>query len=376
MRKKFLIPVLFWVSFFAVCTVGCEIFNSGLDSPSNENSQGNSPDTGGNGTSAARPGSGASQTPGASQPPGTPQIPGAQDTTWYVSATGSDSAAGDSAAAPLATVQMALNKVKSLYRAGKWPKDESAEIIVSGTITASSRDGASSAMVDVSGAGNYPPIILRGDPVTGGVLDAGKVGGNGRQVLYIGNNKVTLGDKLVLTGGRSLWGGAVCIGTHGSESEGEFVMAGGEIRGNSGGSGGGVMIYKGRMSMLGGLITENNNAFNKNGGDGGGVYVFSGTHFIMSGGKITNNGGKETINGGGIFVDGTSQASMTEGEITGNESAAKGGGVYIAAMGDFAMSGGTISGNVSAEGGGIGQSQYGAVFTKTGGFVTGNTPNN
>jgi hypothetical protein len=354
------LKICLFVSFFVVCTV----VSCGNTSILGTN-------TGDSGTTGQDSGKGDKpETPGTSEPTQTPAV---LNTTWYVSQSGSDSAAGNSGAAPLATVQAALSKIKSLYRGGNWPVGESAVIVVSGKITATSGSGPVGAMVDVSGAGNYPPVILKGDAATGGILDAGKVSGDGRQVLYIGNNKVTLGDNLVLTGGRSLWGGAVCIGTHGSDSEGEFVMAGGEIRGNSSGSGGGVMIYKGSMSMLGGRITENDNDFHHTGGSGGGVYMMAYTYFIMSGGEISKNGGVNTNNGGGLFIDGDSKAYLTGGEITGNVSSNKGGGAYV--FGDFTMSGGTISGNTSNTGGGVSTSQNMGKFNKTGGLVTGNKPN-
>jgi hypothetical protein len=318
------------------------------------------------------------QTPEPGQPGGGSQTPGVINTRWFVSQTGSNSASGDSAAAPLATVRAALDRIKSLYRAGNWPAGEDAVIVISGKITASSGYGQVGAMVDVSGAGNYPPIILEGDPVTGGILDANKVAGNGRQVLFVGNNKVTVGDKLVLTGGRSLWGGAVCIGTYGGPDNysGEFIMTGGEIRGNSSGNGGGVMIYSGSMSMRGGLITGNDNDFNGNEGSGGGVYVHEEAYFTMSGGKISGNGGVKTDKGGGLLVNGKAKTYLTGGEIINNKSDDSGGGVYVAALGEFTMSGGTISGNASAESGGVGVSQYGGIFNKSGGLIAGNTPNN
>jgi hypothetical protein len=233
--------------------------------------------------------------------------------------------------------------------------------------------GAGNSMVDISGKGNYPPIILEGDPVHKGELNANRSAANDGRVLYIGNNKVTLGDNLTLTGGYTLWGGAVLVGTHGSDSAGEFIMAGGNISGNTAYSGGGVMVYKGHMSMTGGIIQNNDNYGN---GFGGGVYVHDdGTSFSMNNGIIRGNGGTGTDNGGGVYVNGNGIFTMTGGEILNNTSAAKGGGVYVAGYGDFTMSGGTISGNTSVEGGGVCVSKYSAVFNKTGGTVSGNTPN-
>ncbi|MDR2097995.1 MAG: hypothetical protein LBP37_05690, partial [Spirochaetaceae bacterium] len=355
MRNKFLsVSVYFLV--FLVCAASCDkTALSGSDSADSQTpgekardkQEPQSPQTPGTPQTPESPQTpGSPQTPESPQTPGTQQTPGAALTTWYVSENGNDSASGGGADSPLATVSAALGRIKALYRGGKWPQGQSAVIIVSGRIMGSGTF-PNGAMVDVSGAGNYPPIILRGDPVTGGVLDANRTGGAEGLVMYIANNKVTLEDKLVLTGGRRLWGGGVCIGTHGIESRGEFVMAGGEISGNKSGAGGGVMVYKGSMSMLGGVIKNNGNDFNHNGGSGGGVYLQSGdeVYFTMSGGKIEQNGDSKTENGGGLYIDGNINAVMTGGEITGNSSLLKGGGVYIAPYGEFTMSAGTVSGN-------------------------------
>jgi hypothetical protein len=302
--------------------------------------------------------------------------PGAQYTQWYVSAAGKDSNMGNDPAMPLASVRAALARIKSLYRGKKWKAGESAVIIISGTIRGSGPFGDNGSMVDISGAGNYPAIVLKGDPVKGGVLDAGRPGGNGGRVLYIANNKVTLDSNLTLTGGSRLWGGAVCIGTPGVVSSGEFVMAGGEISGNVAGSGGGVFVYTGAMTMTGGVIKNNITTFNKYGGSGGGVFVYEFSTFTMTGGTIENNGGAATENGGGVAADGKARFIMTGGTIRANTSSIKGGGVHVSPDGSFSMSGGTISGNNSkGSGGGVFVSlQYGGVFTQSGGTVSGNTP--
>jgi hypothetical protein len=231
-------------------------------------------------------------------------------------------------------------------------------------------------MVEIYGTGNYPHIILKGDSVSGGILDANRTATNGR-VLYIAQNKVTLGPGLVLTGGRMLWGGAVCVGINGEPSSaGEFIVDGGEMRGNNAGSGGAVMVYRGVMRMISGVIKNNYNNFNNNQADGGGVYMNEYTTLFMSGGTISDNGSTPKTNkGGGIFIEGMAVLNMTGGEILRNTSVETGGGVYVTGYGTFNMSDGTISGNTSAEGGGVGVSQYSAVFNKTGGTISGNTPN-
>ncbi|MDR2363400.1 MAG: hypothetical protein LBD65_03185 [Spirochaetaceae bacterium] len=318
------------------------------------------------------PGNPAPSTPGT----GTPSPPPPPSTpAWYVSANGAEANSGTDPAKPLASVQAALSRIKTAYKGGKWPAGESAVIVVSGTITASGSFGNNMSMVDVSGAGNYPPVILKGDPVQKGVLNANRNSNNEGRVLYIGNNKVTLGENLTLTGGYTVWGGGVLVGTAGSESAGEFVMAGGEISGNTGQAGGGVMVYKGSMTMTGGIIHHNTNTdYSNTPGDGGGVYVSDYTSFTLSGGTIRENGGAKTAKGGGVCVNGEALFTMTGGEILNNSSTQEGGGVRVTGYGQFFFSGGTISGNTSAVDGAVSVSPYGGVFIQTGGTISGNTP--
>jgi hypothetical protein len=307
--------------------------------------------------------------------PGTFTLGNSANIVWYVSADGNDSGSGTDPAKPLASVNAALDRIKSSYHNGTWKAGASATIVISGTITASGSLGPNGSMVDISGTGKYPPIILEGDPIKGGVLNAARDRSNEGRVLYIANNKVTLGSNLTLTGGYSLWGGAVCIGTADSPSEGEFIMAGGEISGNMAQNGGGVLVYNGKMTMTGGTIKNNVNSYNQRDGYGGGLYICGYARLTMSGGTITENGGAKTENGGGIFVDGSAELLMTGGEILKNASIFHGGGVYIAPLGRFTMSNGTISGNKTGiSGGGIYIPTINTHFTGTGGIVKGNSP--
>jgi hypothetical protein len=276
----------------------------------------------------------------------------------------------------MASVEAALTRIKAAYRSGKWPAGKSAVIVVTGTITASGSFGPNQAMIDISEAGSYPPIILEGPPVNKGVLNANRNRNNEGRVLYIANNTVTLGKNLTLTGGYTLWGGAVCVGTHGIASHGEFIMTGGEISGNTASLGGGVLLYKGNMTMTGGEIKNNTTtqSYGSVMGTGGGVYVGEDNTFTMSGGTISGNGGSETDGGGGVAINGKGLFNMTRGDIINNKSAKQGGGVYISPLGTFTMSGGTISGNTSAASGGVYVSPRGAVFKQSGGTVSQNRP--
>jgi hypothetical protein len=362
-KKPFCLPiiVLTTICLTAFITASCDKLLS-LDDKPEDSDQTNqtSPDK---------------QKPGQTQPPKNPSSPPGQvNLTLYVSQNGSDAASGTSPSEPLATVRAALSAISKLYRGGKWPAGESAVIVISGRITGSVTGGKS--LVEVSGKGNYPPVIFKGDDITGGTLDAGNSGGGDGRVLYVANSKVTLGDKLLLTGGRTLWGGAVCIGTHSNnfDTAGELIIDGAEISGNTGQVGGAVSIYKGSASMTSGLIKNNKNGFATGANDGGGIYVNSNTFLLFSGGTIEGNGGAETDTGGGIAIDGNAAALMTGGKIINNNSKDRGGGVYVIPMGKFEMTGGEISGNTSGADGGVSNGGYGAEFIHTGGTITGNTP--
>jgi hypothetical protein len=322
-----------------------------------------------------------SQPPAAPQPPSEiPPVPPvvSPQYTWYVSENGRDSNSGTDSA-PFATVSKALERIRVAYRSGKWPSGTSAVIVVSGRVVGTGSFGANDSMVDISGAGNYPHIVLKGDPGTGGILDANKSSASKKdgRVLYIANNKVTLGHGLTLTGGYKLWGGGVCVGSPGTASEGEFIVDGGVISGNIAGSGGGVLVYKGRMTMVSGTIKNNHNDYRGSSaaGAGGGVYLYEYTTLALLGGTIEENGKTaKTENGGGAFVEGNSILAMTGGNILRNAASKDGGGVFVAGYGTFNMSGGTISANASLKNGGVGVAPYGAKFNQTGGTISGNTP--
>jgi len=149
----------------------------------------------------------------------------------------------------------------------------------------------------------------------------------------------------------------------GLEVEGTFNMYGGNISGNTTGTGGGVYTYtNGTFNMYGGTISENTATEVTEGGGGGGVYNH-GT-FNMYGGTISNN---TATNGGGVFntIDGT--FNMSGGTIS-NNTATNGGGVCNYKT--FNMSGGTIFNNTATNGGGVYNS---GTFNMYGGTVSGNS---
>jgi hypothetical protein len=121
---------------------------------------------------------------------------------WYVAAGGSDTNDARSISAPLATVKEALSRISRQYSDHDWPgkgtpAEESAKIVISGTITAD--NGGNNYMIEIGGT---VPIELRGlSAAEPGIIDAT---GKGKSVLYIAWGTLTMGDYLTLTGGNTV----------------------------------------------------------------------------------------------------------------------------------------------------------------------------
>ncbi|MDR1588445.1 MAG: hypothetical protein LBS57_13410 [Treponema sp.] len=147
---------------------------------------------------------------------------------WYVSDKGNDNNDGFSERAPLLTVQKAIEAVKIRYGAAGWEKDASgaplpAVIFISGEITSTALSGPGSSMAGIAGDSSvYPPLTLKGYG-SGGRINAT---GTGLRVLYIaGGARVSVGDKLTLTGGGAAPGAGVSIQDTGSS----FIMRDGAV---------------------------------------------------------------------------------------------------------------------------------------------------
>ncbi|MDR3338473.1 MAG: hypothetical protein LBT16_14855, partial [Treponema sp.] len=315
-------------------------------------------------------------------------------TQWYVFATGSsDGNTGLTTAAPLATVDRALVRMRNEYSLATWPNkglatEQEVYSDIKGTLNYIS--GFSNGMVSITGANAYPAIELRGlgAGTNAGVLDAtGK-----RRVLYISdsNNRVTLRQYLTLKGGDADNGGGAYIGGGGA-----LTLDGGEtgtITGNTAAnSGGGVYIAaNAAFTLSAGTVSSNVATV----GGGGGVHIGAATAaFTMHGGTITlnravwgggvYNGGNfylgagtisantVTSNGGGIYSGGT--LTLSGGNVTSNTSSntAGGGGGILVAGGTITMTGTTISTNKSMNGGGVYMNA--GTFTMKGGTISGNT---
>lgn len=176
-----------------------------------------------------------------------------------------------------------------------------------------------------------------------------------------------------ITHSADVYGRGVRLGD--SSSTGDFIMYGGEIRGNridisahsaAAGDGAGVESQLSDFTMYGGKIT-NNHVINGSNNEGSGVNMHTGGTFTMYGGEISGNACSDT--GGGVISAGT-YLKLYGGTISNNTADKRGGGVFTN-MTLTISDGITITGNKSEQGGGI--YTYDEDITINGGNITGNT---
>lgn len=176
-----------------------------------------------------------------------------------------------------------------------------------------------------------------------------------------------------ITHSADVYGRGVRLGD--SSSTGDFIMYGGEIRGNridisahsaAAGDGAGVESQLSDFTMYGGKIT-NNHVINGSNNEDGGVNMHTGGTFTMYGGEISGNACSDT--GGGVISAGT-YLKLYGGTISNNTADKRGGGVFTN-MTLTISDGITITGNKSEQGGGI--YTYDEDITINGGNITGNT---
>jgi hypothetical protein len=217
------------------------------------------------------------------------------------------------------TIQAALDMVEYAYQntVNPWPGKEagnpaSAEVVLLDKITVNSNS-----LINISGEGKYPPLILRAqDPAKGGEGD------------------ITLPDDAdgVLLTVRD--GGTLTLRDITLKGRGK-----GECNTDS--------LVK---VNNGGNLTIADNAVirdNRTAGSGGGVYVGKSGTFTMSGGEIRDNHADRF--GGGVYVDAGGMFTMSGGEIRDNVADSFGGGVCIFVNGMFAKTGGTIYGKSESD---------------------------
>jgi hypothetical protein len=300
--------------------------------------------------------------------------------TWrgelYVAEKGKDSNDGKAPDNAVATLKKALEILKDEYASEKKSASALCAIHIAGEVNARGEDN-----IIITGA-SYPPIVLLDNG--GGTL---RLISKGAIITAGSGGNLTIGGDLHLAGMPDNITALVHVAFGKLTLEGKAV-----IRDNTNviGAGGGVYLQAGEFIMTGGEIRGNKATDNVYGG-GGGVWALANSVFTMKGGKIINNesyGVEINLNmgagGGGVGLSGSPTFTMAgSGEIRGN-SAVYGGGVFFLGWDEddgpsFYMHGGTIAENTAVkEGGGVyagnivnSHNENLACFEKTGGVITG-----
>ena len=154
----------------------------------------------------------------------------------------------------------------------------------------------------------------------------GKItGANGAAAIQISGGTLVL-ESGNITGNNGASGGGVLVSesfsTLVSGKSGAFIMNGGTISGNTATGGGGVLVSSGTFTMNGGTISGNTTVRG-----GGGVYVADGV-LHMNGGTIEGN--TAGTYGGGIYVGGDSSCFVSGApSVTGNNVAGAVSNIYL-----------------------------------------------
>ena len=216
-----------------------------------------------------------------------------------------------------------------------------------------------------------PLIVILGDftldgPTLNRNLPPSGVTGDNTRGVYVYGGKFIMESGIIKnhrTGPFLANGGAgVRVGSR-VDSNGTFIMNGGEISGNISSIGGGVFVDANGVFIMNGGEISDNRAWSS----GGGVYIDNGT-FTLNEGQIINN-----LNGGGVYIDNNSSFIMYGGAINGNSSTTHGGGVEVWRGSTFTMNGGEINNNEAAIHGGGVRIMPGSLFTMNAGKINGNT---
>lgn len=176
---------------------------------------------------------------------------------------------------------------------------------------------------------------------------------------------------LFLSGGRSVSGGAVYVGSEGALSADDVTFFRNEATGADATNGGAAIYNDGGWVSLTDCEFEQNNATGA-AGSGGAVFNNAGTLMAMSttftdnsanraGGAIEARGGTTTLvdtdfdrndtgsapgNGGAFHISGSGSASITNGTVTNNTATAEGGGFWNN-TGTMTISGTVFTGNIA-----------------------------
>ncbi|MDR0878263.1 MAG: hypothetical protein LBN21_09430 [Treponema sp.] len=303
------------------------------------------------------------------QKPGDEGKPSTGSVTWFVSEPENpDEVPSGEPAGKAETLNEGLRQIRAAHKEGAFAENKRALLVIDGVITPDGEGSISNkSLVSITGAGEYPPLVIRGGEA-GGMLD----GQNQVRVLYVESNKVTIAEGLTLTRGNTatmneMYGGAVYL------EKANLTMTGGTISDSTAEYGSAVAVIEdgeGKHSafkMTGGTIK---------GGSGSAVFIDSACLFILAGsGLITENGlDGSTKEGGGVQIAEHGIFTMAGGTIKGNRAAISGGGVQVDTNGGFFMKNGTITENTAPDNGGsaVHTARNNAIFVLEGGSIKNN----
>ena len=207
-------------------------------------------------------------------------------------------------------------------------------------------------------------VTLSGGAVTG------TAGGNGGGVFHHGGVNTTL-NGAAIRDSKATRGGGLYV------NMGNVRLDGGSITGcTASQQGGGVYVNDGycQVNLTGGSVTGNQTT----GGSGGGVYMNGGTLTLSGSASIANN--TSSASGAGVTLNGNGNSraafNMQGGSVTGNKATGgQGGGVYVGGSGNaFNMSGGSVTNNqASGNGGGVVLTSGGAITLSGSAAINSNT---
>ncbi len=184
---------------------------------------------------------------------------------------------------------------------------------------------------------NYDADLI----LTNTVVSSNTASDGGGMYNYQGN--------VMMNGGQILSNSADYSGGGVYADGGSVMLNGGEIRGNVATyDGGGVYVnYDGSVTSSAGQILSNT----ADNGSGGGVYVNnSGASFTQIGASTTAYN-VAAVDGGGVYVE-FGSATLSDGQILGNDASGNGGGVFVE-YGSATLNGAQIRDNDAWIGGGV-----------------------
>ena len=309
--------------------------------------------------------------------------------TFTTAAAASDSNAGVFAA-PLATVQEAVNRIQTIGDGsteytiwidgevkgvdGGYPESNKWAFVCIGASNPQkiTIKGFSSSDTDIINAnqsdasGDATAVYVLGDAdvtienlkITGGNIK----GGNGGGIYMGGSGTLTINDCDITGNAAEKYGG----GVYGTSSS-TIILSSSYITGNIASISGGGMCTGGALTISGGEISDNTATAN-----GGGIGISSSEIATIRGTRIYNNSASQAGGGICIFEKDGNGCEITDATILENTAGTSGGGVYNNS-GTLTIAGETIIKENSADSYGGGVCSKDGTFSMTGGTISGNS---